>query len=238
MATYVISDIHGEYRMFMRMLKKIQLNDTDKLYVLGDMIDRGPNPMKVILELMEMPNAVCLLGNHEYLALECLEIFQQEITDEVLESLDKETLRKFLNWNECGNSSTVKSFCRSNQKIQKNVIQFIKRLVLYKEVIVEGRKYLLVHGGLGNFSRDKRLEDYTAEELVWERMDYSRKYFEDKYIVTGHTPTQYIWEGKNPGYVYQAKNHIAIDCGACYPRGRLAVVCLETREEFYVERRF
>ena len=56
MATYVTSDIHGEYDLFIRLLEKIQLKDKDTLYVLGDVVDRGPHPIKTLLKLMEMPN--------------------------------------------------------------------------------------------------------------------------------------------------------------------------------------
>ena len=56
-ATYVISDIHGQYDMFMEVLDKIKFKDTDTLYILGDILDRGPHPIKTIRKLMEMPNA-------------------------------------------------------------------------------------------------------------------------------------------------------------------------------------
>lgn len=72
-ATYVISDIHGEYEMFMELLEKIGLEEWDTLYILGDILDRGPHPIKVLLKLMEMPNVCCLVGNHELMAIECLE---------------------------------------------------------------------------------------------------------------------------------------------------------------------
>ena len=65
MSTYVISDIHGQYNMFIELLDKIDLKDTDTLYILGDVLDRGPHPIKTIRKLMEMPNAICLVGNHE-----------------------------------------------------------------------------------------------------------------------------------------------------------------------------
>ena len=41
MATYVISDIHGEYEKFMELLEEIELEENDTLYVLGDVLDRG-----------------------------------------------------------------------------------------------------------------------------------------------------------------------------------------------------
>lgn len=52
-------------------------------------------------------------------------------------------------------------------------------------------------------------------------------------MVTGHTPTQTIEGNPNPGFIYRYNNHIAIDCGAYYPGGRLAAICLDTGEEFY-----
>ena len=71
-ATFVVSDIHGEYELFIRLLEEIQLKETDTLYVLGDILDRGPHPIQIILKLMEMSNVVCLTGNHELMALEPL----------------------------------------------------------------------------------------------------------------------------------------------------------------------
>ena len=44
---YIISDIHGCYNEYMELLQKINFSDTDELYVLGDAIDRGPEPIRV-----------------------------------------------------------------------------------------------------------------------------------------------------------------------------------------------
>ena len=98
---------------------------------------------------------------------------------------------------------------------------------------MNNQKYILVHAGLGDFSPEKALEDYTIDELVWERPDYSKKYFDDTIIITGHTPTQVIRGNTCPGYIFRKNNHIAIDCGACFEGGRLAALCLDTNEEFY-----
>lgn len=60
MATYVISDIHGCYDAYKEMLEKIQFSENDMLYVLGDVLDRGPHPIRIIQDLMRRPNVVCL----------------------------------------------------------------------------------------------------------------------------------------------------------------------------------
>lgn len=65
-ATFVVSDIHGEYELFIRLLEEIQLKETDTLYVLGDILDRGPHPIQIILKLMEMSNVVCGRTVSEY----------------------------------------------------------------------------------------------------------------------------------------------------------------------------
>ena len=41
---YVIADIHGENNKFIELLDKIKLKDEDTLYILGDVLDRGPYP--------------------------------------------------------------------------------------------------------------------------------------------------------------------------------------------------
>ena len=62
MAHYVMGDIHGEADRFHAMLKKIQFSEDDTLILLGDVIDRGPDGIALLLEIMEMPNVIMLLG--------------------------------------------------------------------------------------------------------------------------------------------------------------------------------
>ncbi|MBO4750910.1 MAG: serine/threonine protein phosphatase [Lachnospiraceae bacterium] len=235
MATYVISDIHGEYDMFMELLEKIALSDADTLYVLGDMLDRGPHPIKVLQKIMEMPNVVCLVGNHELMALESLKFLTQEITPESIKQLDAEMLEGFLAWTGYnGGQATVDEFRTLRREEQKDVLEFLEELEIYEELTVAGKAYLLVHAGLGGYYPGKPLDDYTLKELVWDRAEYDIQYFENISVVTGHTPTQYIPGNEKPGFIFRQNNHVAIDCGAYIPGGRLAALCLETGEEFYV----
>ena len=231
--TYVISDIHGEYDLFEELLEKIGFCDRDKLFVLGDMIDRGPNPMKVVRRLMLMPNAVCLVGNHELMALKCLDFLRKEITDSTLDELDHDMMDNILIWQYNGSRTTIEAFRRMDKQSQDDVLEFLKDLSVYEEISVGDKEYLLVHAGLGNFSEERSFDDYNLDELVWERPDYDRQYFKDIFVITGHTPTQTIEGNLSPGYIYRKNNHIAIDCGACFEDGRLAALCLETGEEFY-----
>lgn len=60
---YCISDIHGYYDLFCRLLEKIKFSGADKLYVLGDMIDKGPDSIRLAKLLFSMPNVFCIAGN-------------------------------------------------------------------------------------------------------------------------------------------------------------------------------
>ena len=141
MATYVISDIHGQYDMFIDLLDKIQFQNTDTLYILGDILDRGTHPIKTIMKLMEMPNVICIVGNHEYMALECLEFLMKEITDMSIEELDEKMLDNLVTWQYNGSKSTIDEFRQLDSETRRDVIDFIKDFLIYEEIAV----YLLIY---------------------------------------------------------------------------------------------
>lgn len=47
---YVTSDIHGRIRRFHSILDQIDLKDEDSLYILGDVIDRNPDGIRILRE--------------------------------------------------------------------------------------------------------------------------------------------------------------------------------------------
>lgn len=69
---YVLSDIHGNKPAFDSVMKQIDLQPNDQLYVIGDVIDRGPNGVEILKQLFSMENATVLLGNHELMMLHTL----------------------------------------------------------------------------------------------------------------------------------------------------------------------
>ena len=72
---YVMSDIHGNTARFESVMKQIDLQPTDTLYVLGDVIDRFPDGIRILRRLMKMSNVKMILGNHELLMLNALDDF-------------------------------------------------------------------------------------------------------------------------------------------------------------------
>lgn len=229
---YVMGDIHGEYEAYKEMLKKINFSEDDELYVLGDCIDRGPEPIKLLLDMMLRYNVYPIRGNHEYMAQEVLTQLNQEITADNIESVITLTLMKELElWDKNGGGVTRKQFAKLDKDNREGVLDYLKEFALYEKVEVNGREFVLVHGGLMNFDKNRPLDDYEEFEVIFEAPDYDKVYFEDKYLVTGHMPT--ISHEGNKGEVIMKNNHIAIDCGKVFG-GRLACVRLDDLEVFYV----
>ena len=47
--TYAMSDLHGRYDLYIKMLEKINFMGNDTLYILGDFVDRGDENIKSIV---------------------------------------------------------------------------------------------------------------------------------------------------------------------------------------------
>ncbi len=142
-----------------------------------------------------------IVGNHEYMAMQCLPFLSQEITEESLNQIDTEKNLKIMNCQRNGSMSTLNGFKRLDEESRKVVLDYLCSFDLYRRVSAGNKNYILVHGGLRNFSLERDLADYDIDELVWERPDYDAPYFDNVFTVTGHTPTLCIEGNERPGYL-------------------------------------
>jgi serine/threonine protein phosphatase 1 len=66
---YFVGDLHGMYDLLMDHMASVNFDfGADRLFCVGDLIDRGPDSVKC-LELLNKPWFHCVLGNHEELML-------------------------------------------------------------------------------------------------------------------------------------------------------------------------
>lgn len=231
MAVYVMSDIHGNYEKYRQALEKINLQEHDILYVLGDVVDRGTGSCKILLDMMYRFNVIPLLGNHEFMATSVLSKLVEEITEDTLDGFHQDFITGMLTWFENGGQSTFEEFKKLQPEDRQAVLEYLEEFELYEEITVSGQDYILVHAGLDNFEKTKPLSDYQLHEIIWAETDYEKVYFEDKILITGHTPVQLLSHGKSDK-ILKKNNHIAIDCG-CGFHEKLGVLCLDTMEEMY-----
>jgi serine/threonine protein phosphatase 1 len=65
METILIGDIHGCSRELSTLLDDVSPGRDDRLILLGDLVNKGPDPAGV-LDVFESLDCVCLLGNHDF----------------------------------------------------------------------------------------------------------------------------------------------------------------------------
>ncbi len=231
---FVMSDLHGCYEQYRQMLEKIRFSEENTLFILGDVLDRGDEGIRILLDMMKRPNVVPLLGNHEYMAYSVLKKFNVEVTADNYDTyLDSEAMEMYDNWIFNGGLTTCREFLKLNHAARESVLAYLGEFELYEEIEANGNTFVLVHGGLVGFEEHKDLSEYGLHDIVWGRCDYARQYYPDKYLVTGHTPTSAI-DSAYKGRIYRENRHVAIDCGAVFGN-RLGCFCLDTQEEFYVD---
>lgn len=113
----------------------------------------------------------------------------EEITESSISSLSGEKLSDYFTWISNGGQTTINSLASISKEEINCILEFLRDSPLFDAVSVNGRDFLLTHAGLGNFNPDKKLIDYTVNELLWTRPNITDKYFSDKITVFGHTPT-------------------------------------------------
>lgn len=231
---YVLSDIHGNERRFHAILKQIELQETDTLYVLGDVIDRHPWGLRILRRLMAMPNARLLLGNHEYMMLRALGHPADSNAD------DGTALP---HWYRNGGGVTHRHWKFLRRSVRREIIEYLLALPLDRAVEVNGKRYRLVHAApeaLWETNEDRRYLTPTHFS-VWKRLEAGEPLPGGEILIFGHTPTRHFRDAA-PMEVWFGPDRIGIDCGCGYPEsgpeseyGRLACLRLEDGRVFYAE---
>ena len=231
---YAMSDIHGCFDKYKEMLSLIDFTPRDTLYVLGDVIDRGPDGIKILQDMMLRPNVFPLLGNHEFTAAVCLPWLMEEVTDQSLAALDETQLAALSEWITNGGGPTLRSLKLLTREEREDILEYFQEMELYAEVKAGGRSFVLTHSALENFAPDKSLDSYELQDFLFGRPEPDAVYYPDKLLVFGHTPTPY-YTGARPedARIYRRDKLIGIDCG-CASGGPLGCLCLNTLEEIYV----
>ncbi|MBQ9784955.1 MAG: metallophosphoesterase [Clostridia bacterium] len=221
--TYVISDIHGNYQKFRALLSEISFKESDVLYILGDSVDYGDEPMELLADLSVRLNVFPVAGEHDYLAARMLHGF-----DKMLKSgatPDAGYISEMTEWVKNGGQTTLEGFRALDEEQREGVLDYLSDMTLFEEVEAGGKEYVLVHAGIADYDPDTDLEDYEPEDFFSESLDSRRALIEGKTLVVGHVPTA-------SGKIERGEGSIFMDCGAC-EGGKLACLCLETGEEFY-----
>jgi serine/threonine protein phosphatase 1 len=195
-----IGDVHGCLKSLKKLLELVKPEAGDRVIMLGDYVDRGPDSKGVIDYLINWPweaKLTCLKGNHEL-------IMEDSI-------LSEEHLSY---WCDVGGVETLGSYNARVDDIPVNHWEFILSGKPYHET----KKYIFVHGGV---NPKVPMEEQDFDELSWRRFPNAKKHISGKLVVCGHTIQR--------GGVPVSKRHtICIDTAACR-RGWLTCLDAKSR---------
>lgn len=229
---YLTSDIHGCFKEFKEMLNYLDFGPEDYLYIVGDAVDRGPEPIPLLQYIMEQPNIELLMGNHEQGFLWNVDVNTSVLSDEEIRSF----------WLSHGGQETYVQYIDLPENEQKAIVEYLRQMPVYKIV----GKNILAHAGI--FMDD--IEYSTIEELMaqqdpqkilWEQKAFYGKplHFEDPEVRVffGHTFTLIIRDDLglplDSTEIWDDGNRIGLDCGYAFG-GKMVMYCLDTDDVYYL----
>ena len=209
--TYICSDLHGEYNAYKTIINR--LGENDKLYILGDVIDRGEDGIKILQDIInrqEKGQVEFFMGNHELMMLQTL-------------LGNEESKELWLEGN--GGEATYRDYKKLPLEEQIKIKDFLLNTNIYKQINENNQDYYLVHA---KAIQDEEKKSQTYKEMIeqgleskikealWTRVgthegdckDYeiAKK---DVFTIIGHTPV-------NNSLINFKQGYVDIDCGISY----------------------
>ena len=255
MATYVTSDAHGHLRALAHAFEMAQPGADDTVFVLGDMIDRGPDPVGVLRLMQQLPNVHVLMGNHESM---------------LVNALVKGDAMERVTWEMNGGFATTTAFAGLADSDRIELLDWLANLPVFGIADVIDRRpsfggrlsrpYILTHAGIDievmHDSLDARgfdastysaatandlfeaMGDQDAQDLLWIRGDFwafptglvdGRGH--GPIVVAGHTPSpvlgKYACRMSGRGIDAEGRG-LMVEVGACADTGGVADhVCID-----------
>lgn len=147
---YVMSDLHGCFEEYKRMLEKIDFKDSDILYILGDIVDRGSQSIQILQDMMVRSNVFPILGNHEYMLNECLDFMLSEINEENVSTInDSNIIQKLTSWiTENGGAPTFEQLNHLSKEELLDLQEYLMEFEIYKSLEVNQERFVLVHANM------------------------------------------------------------------------------------------
>jgi len=225
---YFTSDLHGAYDLFIQLLEKIHFSSQDQMIVCGDVVDKGPDSIKLARLILSQPNMRCILGNHEHQFLKYYWALMRNAENNFDEILKK--LQEY--------------FPNDGHLLTWELVDALEALPPY----IETEAFICVHAGLP-LDANKNilpLQEAEIEQLVNDRLFKEPTILpnSNKCVLFGHTPTSYVAnEDKILFYprTMQPKSirdyyKIHLDLGTM-TSGIIGCLCADTLQTFYMQKK-
>jgi serine/threonine protein phosphatase 1 len=224
---YFVSDVHGNYSMFMDALKLIGFRFPDVrggdaihdyIFFVGDMIDRGNESLEVVQFARHNPSAFAIRGNHEKMAFEGLTGSLSQYSSwlinggEWAKDIDPFTVKDALRW-----ANSLPELMEVN--VGNGTIIGLSHSSVPSDLSWAELKSKVKMSSYLDRDENKKL----FQQLLWDRnpvknrLDYSIRGVDA--VIHGHTV--------NDGKIVELGNRIHIDTGCGFIGDRYALTILE-----------
>ena len=211
---YVCSDLHGNYNFYKAITR--ELKENDRLYVLGDVIDRGKDGIKILQDVIkrkEKGQVEFLVGNHELMMVQSLFLNNEKVRNDWL-----------IDGN--GGKETLEEFNKLDVNEQNKMKEFLLNSYVYKNIKINNKPVHLVHAKSiqdKEENNEKTLGEMIKEgnenkihEALWSRdpdksiaSPHPQSARPGVFTVIGHSPT-------DDNKVNYKDDYMDIDCGGGY----------------------
>ena len=228
--TYVVSNLFGRLERFGKLLDKISFGESDIMYVLGNIVDFGEESVELVTDLSMRYNVYSVLGEHDYKAYKLLSEFDRILKAKSAPS--SEFSSAMIEWSANGGMATLEAFKEADEDTKEGFLEYLSELPVFEEAEVKGREFVLVSGGIDNFSAKRDLEDYELEDFIGLTFDLDKTYYKSKSIIVGYLGYEFTPAGR-AGKINAKDGNVALACDMS-ENDEIVCLCLENGREYYV----
>ena len=195
-SVWVIGDIHGFSVTFENLVDVLQLSENDRVVVLGDLIDRGPDSYSAVKIVQADSRIYSTKGNHEQMMVEGF--IPKGISHKLEANL----------WLRNGGIETAASYIRAfmNHSGEEDSVALEQEIIndkiwmnsLPSHIVLD--KWRLVHAG---YDPRTELREQGEPEHLWIRTPFHNSTTaidEQRCVVFGHTPTMLLFGDSDDSY--------------------------------------
>lgn len=226
MGNFVVSDLHGCLTHWQQI--QTFCKDSDRIFVLGDCVDRGPASLNTLKSVLNDPRATLIKGNHEAM-------FEDVLNEELRYGIAHET---WTVWAQNGGITTYEEWKKDGRNF--DWITIFKHLPVQTTYInPDGHKFFMTHSGTTpSWWKPDGTPTASPRSCLWDRQHFDRGYNGEWICVGGHTPIAFLlpYNAEWPGgaWWHCGNRKINLDNGT-FASGMSCLFDLDTFDEHIFE---
>jgi len=217
---YIVGDLHGMFDELLKVLKHVGFNSKDRLFSVGDLIDRGPKSIELLREFRIRDNWYFVKGNHEHM---------------MIKSIVDKNANDYNLWLSNGGNWI---FSENDDELTEAAIWMSENIPTIIVIGENENRFNICHAEILNHrtiegATNKQIDewdfDFREEDaLIWGRSiynSYEQDYFINNNPFLFHSPTELstTYVGHTPHFLekdnlslLKLEKNIYMDTGACF----------------------